>query len=121
MYRTHLSKNNDYSPSNILGTGEVGTITRMWDKVARLSNLSGMDIQIRAARFEPVTELGIIGYLLVTMISLMNKMGFRLDLNPVLEWVQKRQPKHEALEDSYIDLSVYGVIARLLRRGVWGK
>lgn len=41
MYRTHLDKNRDYSPANILGTGEVGVVTRIWDKTARLLNLLG--------------------------------------------------------------------------------
>jgi len=42
MYRTHLRKNADYSPANILGTGEVGIVTRLWDKTARLMNLTGI-------------------------------------------------------------------------------
>lgn len=41
LYRLHLSKNQDYSPSNILVTGEIGLTTRLWDKVARLMNLIG--------------------------------------------------------------------------------
>lgn len=41
MYRTHLSKNADYSPANILLTGEIGLVTRLWDKTARLLNLTG--------------------------------------------------------------------------------
>jgi nucleoside 2-deoxyribosyltransferase len=41
MYRTHLSKNADYSPANILLTGETGLVTRLWDKTARLLNLTG--------------------------------------------------------------------------------
>ena len=42
MYRTHLSKNADYSPANILATGEIGLVTRLWDKTARLMNLTGI-------------------------------------------------------------------------------
>lgn len=45
MYRTHLSKNADYSPANILATGEVGLVTRLWDKTARLMNLTGIKFQ----------------------------------------------------------------------------
>lgn len=45
MYRTHLAKNADYSPVNILGTGELGLVTRLWDKVARLLNLYGFDLK----------------------------------------------------------------------------
>jgi len=46
MYRTHLDKNADYSPANILGTGEVGLVTRLWDKMARLMNLMGFDLEL---------------------------------------------------------------------------
>lgn len=49
MYRTHLSKNHDYSPANILATGMVGLVTRLWDKTARLMNLSGFRFEIVAA------------------------------------------------------------------------
>jgi nucleoside 2-deoxyribosyltransferase len=41
MYRTHLSKNADYSPANIILTGETGLVTRLWDQTARLLNLTG--------------------------------------------------------------------------------
>jgi hypothetical protein len=44
MYRVHLRKNADYSPANILGTGRVGLVTRLWDKMARLMNLEGFDL-----------------------------------------------------------------------------
>ncbi len=57
MYRTHLSKNADYSPANIMGTGEVGLATRVWDKTARLLNLLGFVIDIPVpARFEAPKE-----------------------------------------------------------------
>lgn len=46
MYRTHLSKNSDYSPANILATGEIGLVTRLWDKIARLLNLHGFRFTI---------------------------------------------------------------------------
>ncbi len=49
MYRTHLEKNADYSPANILATGEVGLVTRLWDKTARLLNLMGFRFTITAA------------------------------------------------------------------------
>jgi hypothetical protein len=51
MYRTHLEKNADYSPSNILGTGEIGLVTRTWDKMARLMNLLGFRITISKSEF----------------------------------------------------------------------
>ena len=49
MYRVHLDKNSDYSPANILATGEIGLITRLWDKTARLLNLLGFRFSIQDA------------------------------------------------------------------------
>jgi hypothetical protein len=51
MYRVHLEKNSDYSPANILGTGEIGLVTRVWDKIARLMNLFGFRINIGGSEF----------------------------------------------------------------------
>lgn len=56
MYRTHLSKNEDYSPASILGTGEIGLVTRLWDKVARLMNLTGFKVEISQAVFKAPIE-----------------------------------------------------------------
>ncbi|HRF49353.1 MAG TPA: DUF1937 family protein [Anaerolineales bacterium] len=52
MYRTHLRKNADYSPANVLLTGEVGLVTRLWDKVARLLNLTGFDVKVDVGSFK---------------------------------------------------------------------
>ena len=52
MYRVHLDKNADYSPANILGTGWVGLVTRLWDKMARMMNLTGFKIEISSSEFE---------------------------------------------------------------------
>lgn len=52
MYRVMLDKNFDYSPANILGTGQVGLVTRLWDKTARLMNLTGFRLRVEAATFE---------------------------------------------------------------------
>lgn len=46
MMRMHESKNSDYSPSNILATGQIGVATRIWDKTARLLSLTGFKIGI---------------------------------------------------------------------------
>ena len=45
-YATHNS------PANILGAGNIGIVTRMWDKVARLMNLTGFKIEISSSKFE---------------------------------------------------------------------
>lgn len=56
-YRTHLDKNADYSPANILGVGETGLVVRLWDKIARLLSLYGFDIQIsQPATLNPPRE-----------------------------------------------------------------
>lgn len=79
MYRLHLDKNADYSPANIMGTGEIGLITRLWDKMARLMNLTGFRITISESKFTAplvpknesvddtlldLANYGVIGYLL---------------------------------------------------------
>lgn len=79
MYRVHLDKNADYSPANILGTGEIGLATRIWDKTIRYMNLLGFDIKAelvaytgpKSARNEPIEDTlqdlsvyGIIGLLM---------------------------------------------------------
>jgi hypothetical protein len=56
MYRTHLRKNFDYSPSNILATGEIGLAVRLWDKIARLLNLMGFRVEISDTAFEKPLE-----------------------------------------------------------------
>lgn len=56
MYQVHLDKNADYSPANILATGQVGLVTRMWDKMARLLNLTGFRIEISDSYFEAPIE-----------------------------------------------------------------
>lgn len=80
IYRTHLDKNADYSPANILGTGDIGVVTRLWDKVARLLNLTGFILKMEKSEYvapkQPKNEsvedsfldlasYGIIGYLLL--------------------------------------------------------
>lgn len=86
MYRTHLDKNADYSPANILGTGEIGVAVRLWDKVARLLNLLGFDIQAELQEQRPV-----------------------------------REPRNEAIADTYLDLACYGIIGGLVRQRKWGR
>lgn len=56
MYRTHLAKASDYSAANLLGTGRVGSVVRLWDKVARLMNLHGFKLQMEMAEFDAPKE-----------------------------------------------------------------
>jgi hypothetical protein len=30
------------------------------------------------------------------------------------------EPKHEAIDDSWLDLANYGLIAQMIRQGIWG-
>ena len=53
MYRMFLKKNRDYSPANISGTGELGVIVRLWDKMARLMSLSGFNLQVELLSYLP--------------------------------------------------------------------
>lgn len=58
MYRVHLKKNADYSPANILGTGSVGVVVRMWDKMARIMNLVGFNIALKeTAQYDPKKQV----------------------------------------------------------------
>ena len=50
-YRLHLRKSEDYSPANIKGTGYIGLVTRIWDKVARLMNLTGFQVEIESSTY----------------------------------------------------------------------
>lgn len=86
MYRTHLDKNADYSPANIMATGEIGLVTRLWDKIARLMNL----------------------------------MGFRFTIQAAGTLAPMRDPKNEAIDDTYMDTAVYALIGLLLRSKEWG-
>ena len=87
LYRVHLSKNADYSPANILGTGAVGVTVRLWDKMARIMNLMGFDLKVQTCEYKP----------------------------------HNRSAKHEAIEDSFLDMSCYAIIAKLLSEGKWGR
>lgn len=64
------NKQRDYGPLNILRFGQMGLEVRLWDKLARLSNLKGQQ-----AKNEPLddTVLDIIGY---TVIMVMLEAGW---------------------------------------------
>lgn len=62
LYQQHREKNLDYSPYNVGATGNIGLVTRIWDKVARLMKLAGFDIatgtysESKKANNEPVED-----------------------------------------------------------------
>ena len=86
LYRVHLKKNADYSPANILGTGKIGLVTRLWDKMARIMALTGFVLTITESEF-----------------------------------IAPKEASCEPLEDSFLDLSNYGIIADIYNQGKWGK
>lgn len=120
MYRLHMSKNEDYSPANIHGTGFIGVLVRLWDKVARVMNLSGFMIIIRAM---PLTWWARIEqfwcWLWQRPVPIrVRRCRAELRLNPD---TAIRKPQHEKVEDTLLDLANYAVIALLLREDSWGK
>lgn len=96
MYRVHVRKNSDYSPANIIGTGKKGVMVRIWDKTIRLMNLLGFNIEVQHKD----------GKYILTISD--------EPVNPPAE------AANESLEDSFMDLAVYGAIGLLLRRDQWG-
>jgi len=83
MLATYKMKMEDYSPWNMRGTGELGAITRLWDKTARLMNLMGFDIGTGkfTAYKDPKNEsiddtlLDLANYAIITMILRKGKWG----------------------------------------------
>lgn len=96
MMRTHLSKNLDYSPLNIAGPGMVGIVTRIYDKVTRLMNLIGFDIDMTYKNDGTIV------------------VKIHPDFKP-------KNPQHEGLQDTLLDLSVYGIIGKLFLDEKWGR
>jgi len=54
--QTHISKNADYGPFNILATGDIGLVVRMLDKVLRLANLLGFTIKAEFVSYKSPKE-----------------------------------------------------------------
>ena len=86
MYQVHLDKNADYSPANVLGVGEIGLVVRLWDKMTRLMNLLGFEIDVK-----------------------------------FVEYRGPKEARNESITDTYMDMAVYAIIARLYREGKWGN
>jgi|GEM_PF-1343519 len=118
MYRVHLDKNADYSPANVLGPGEVGLATRVWDKAVRIMNLNGIEVVASDGRYSPTLKLFLDFWEGVQKI--IRRAGF-LIVVPFFRFKVAEEPKNESLEDSLCDMSVYLIIWRLLRRGLWGR
>jgi len=92
--KTFDKKQHDYGSGNIGDFQELGVLVRANDKMQRLKNL--MDKRMLSAT-KPMKE----------------------KLNQ--EYVDKIEIANESISDSWLDLSVYGIIARMCRNGVWPK
>lgn len=112
-YQVHLKKNQDYSPANILATGFIGLVTRLWDKVARFSNLSGREVKI-------INEETIVEIIFYHMSRLMWMTGFRVKM-VLSDFSGKKNAQNEPVEDSLDDMGVYSIIGKIIRGGLWGK
>lgn len=110
MYRTHLNKNADYSPGNILGPGEPGLATRIWDKSIRLMNLIGFKVYMWT-NDHPKTLWQKFLYLVQGRVVVIDEIIY----------TEPRKPKNESIEDNLIDAAVYPIIHLLFRQGKWGK
>jgi len=51
---------------------------------------------------------------------MMSLLGFEIDISDS-KYVGPKEARNETLDDTFIDLSNYGVIGQILRKGRWGK
>lgn len=65
-------------------------------------------------------ELGLVTRIGDKVSRLLTLNGFKTRVE-YLGFSTPVQPKHESIDDTYLDLAVYGIIARLFRRGLWGR
>lgn len=108
MIKTFDQKQHDYGSHNIADFGEFGVLVRTNDKVRRLKNLSPGSMAFFSLR----TDLKAILDGPKIDGDMYNKLKVLSD-----KW--NKEPKNESIMDTWKDLSVYGVIAQMCRRGVW--
>jgi hypothetical protein len=65
-------------------------------------------------------ELGLATRIWDKCTRMMNLLGFRIDVTCSEHTDPAKTPKNEPLEDTYMDLAVYGIIGLLFRKGKWG-
>jgi hypothetical protein len=66
-------------------------------------------------------ELGLATRIWDKCTRLMNLLGFKIDVTRSEHVDVAKTPKNEPLEDTYMDLAVYGIIGLLFRQGKWGR
>lgn len=59
--------------------------------------------------------------LLISLAGLVTRMNDKMSrlINLILK--SKKEPENESIEDSFKDISVYGIISRIVINGKWGK
>ena len=123
--KTFLDKNADYSPANILYTGEIGLLTRLWDKFARLFSLYGLEFPSNTQAIKELEEAislldidqdsEVFWKLQGVKSKLENATGFNMKL------FGQKIPKNESIDDTLKDASVYLDIFYIFRQGKWGR
>jgi hypothetical protein len=66
-------------------------------------------------------ELGLATRIWDKCTRMMNLLGFTIAVTCSEHVDPAKTPKNEPLEDTYMDLAVYGIIGLLFRQGKWGK
>lgn len=66
-------------------------------------------------------ELGLATRIWDKCTRMMNLLGFKIEVTCSEHVDPAKTPKNEPLEDTYMDLAVYGIIGLLFRQGKWGK
>lgn len=126
MYKVHLAKNLDYSPSNVLVPGMGGVLVRIWDKVSRIYNLMGVPMPqlstaIREAE-ESCLEYGKDDNEKNIIRGCFEKIydAQMIDFSG-LKSVDNVEVANEPLIDSFEDLANYAIIGMLVMEKKWGK
>ncbi len=127
MYQVHLDKNLDYSPANILVTGDIGVVVRVWDKIARIFNLSGLEFPSVKPELEELrkdisnieSENEEEEYNIDKIVGRLDKIIEKSTID--FAKIKKKEAANESLDDSWLDLAVYAIIGYLERQNKWGK
>lgn len=105
---TFDKKQHDYGSHNIADFGEFGVLVRVNDKVRRLKNLLGRQ------------QKGVPKELILHLVAAIERGEIPDALTTrVKELCNKTEPTNESLDDTWLDIAVYGIIALMCRKGVW--
>ena len=122
MYQTHLDKNCDYSPANIVVMGEIGVLVRIWDKFCRLCNLYGITVPSVAPMIDDLIETIKKPDNSLDQSELIGRLEYIRNASKFDFYnVKAKSPKNESVDDAWKDMSVYSVIGFLEKLGVWGR